>query len=61
MCGHHHAPAALYSRERIPGTHWIENWVEHKAGVDTEAGGKILCLCLKSNMVVRPVFKHYID
>jgi hypothetical protein len=27
-----------------PSTHWIEEWVGLRAGLDTEARGKILCL-----------------
>jgi hypothetical protein len=30
------------SRERTPGTHWIGGWVGLRAGLDTEARGKIL-------------------
>ncbi|KDR20851.1 hypothetical protein L798_04655 [Zootermopsis nevadensis] len=26
-----------------PGTHWIGGWVGPRAGLDAEAGGKILC------------------
>jgi hypothetical protein len=32
-----------------PGTHWIGGWVGLRAGLDTEARGKILCLCRGSN------------
>jgi hypothetical protein len=28
-----------------PGTHWTGGCVDLRAGLDTEAGGKILCLC----------------
>jgi hypothetical protein len=41
--GQRHAPAALYPRERIPGTHWIEGWAALRAGLDTGTRGKILC------------------
>jgi hypothetical protein len=44
-----HAPAALYHRERTPGTHWIGSWVGPSAGLDAEARRKILCLCRGSN------------
>jgi hypothetical protein len=47
--GQRHAPAALYPRERTPGTYWIGGWVGLRAGLDTEARGKILCLCRGSN------------
>jgi hypothetical protein len=35
--------------ERTPGTHWTGGWVGPRAGLDTEARGKILCLCRGSN------------
>jgi hypothetical protein len=44
-----HAPAALYPRERTPGTYWIEGWVGLRAGLDTETRRKILCFCRGSN------------
>jgi hypothetical protein len=44
-----HIPAALCSKEWIPGTHWIQGWVDLRAGLDTEARGKILCMCRGSN------------
>jgi hypothetical protein len=31
VIGQRHALAALYLLERIPGTHWIEGWVELKS------------------------------
>jgi hypothetical protein len=37
-----HAPAALYPGERTPGTHCTGGWVSPRAGLDTEATGKIL-------------------
>jgi hypothetical protein len=42
-------PAALYSWERTSSTNWIGGWVGLKAGLDTEARVKILCLCRGSN------------
>jgi hypothetical protein len=44
-----HASAALYSRERIPGTHCTGCWVVFIAGLDTEARGRNLFLCRVSN------------
>jgi hypothetical protein len=44
-----HAPTALCPWERTPGTHWTGGWVDPRAGLDTEARGKILFLCLKSH------------
>jgi hypothetical protein len=58
----HHAPAALYPGERIPGTHWTGGWVGPRAGLNTEDRGKILCPCRGSNLVrpvVQPVVRHY--
>jgi hypothetical protein len=40
VSGQRHAPAALYPRERAPGTHWTGGWVGLRAGLDTEARGK---------------------
>jgi hypothetical protein len=45
VSGKRHGLAALYSRERTPGTHWIGRWVSIRAGLDTEARENILCLC----------------
>jgi hypothetical protein len=39
------APAALYLRGKDLGSHWTEGWVVLRVGLDTEARGKILCLC----------------
>jgi hypothetical protein len=33
----------FYPGERTPSTHWTGGWVGPRAGLDTEAGGKILC------------------
>jgi hypothetical protein len=48
--GQCHAPAALYPREKTPGTHCTGGWVGPRAGLDTEATGKISCLCRGSNL-----------
>jgi hypothetical protein len=48
--------------ERTPGTHCSGGWVGHRAGLDTEDRGKILCPCRGSNPdspVVQPVVRHY--
>jgi hypothetical protein len=50
VSGHRHAPAALYPRKWTHSTHWTEDWVGPKAGLDTEARGKIICLCQGSNL-----------
>jgi hypothetical protein len=47
-----------------PGNHCTGGWVCSRAGLDTEATGKILCLCRESNLerpVVQPVARHYTD
>jgi hypothetical protein len=45
VIGQRHAPAALYSQERTPGTHWTGGWVGPRAGLDTQT----TCLCRGSN------------
>jgi hypothetical protein len=62
VSGQRHAPAALYPRGKYPGTHYTGGWVGPRAGLDTEARGKILCHCRGSNpdrLVVQPVVRHY--
>jgi hypothetical protein len=62
VSGQSHAPDALYPRERIPGTHWTGGSVGPRAGLDTEDGGKIICLCRGLNLdrpFVQPVVRHY--
>jgi hypothetical protein len=49
VSGQHHAPAALYPWERNPRIHCTGGWVGPRAGLDTEARGKILCPCRGSN------------
>jgi hypothetical protein len=47
--------------ERIPGTYCTGGWVGPRAGLDTEATGKILCLWWGSNLdrpVVQPVARY---
>jgi hypothetical protein len=61
VSGQRHAPAALYPGERTPGT---EGWVGSRAGLDTEARGKVSCPCRGSNddrPVVQSVARHYTD
>jgi hypothetical protein len=48
--------------ERTPGTHCTGGWVGPRAGLETEARGKILCPCRGSNPdrpFVQPVVRHY--
>jgi hypothetical protein len=50
--------------ERTPGTHCTGGWVGLRAGLDTEATGKILCPRRGSSLdrpVVQPVARHYTD
>jgi hypothetical protein len=49
VSGQHHAPAILFPGERAPGTHCTGGWMGLRAGLDTEARGKILCPCRGSN------------
>jgi hypothetical protein len=59
-----HLERVIYPRIKDPGTHWTESWVGPRAGLDTEARGKILCLCQGSNLdrpVVQSVARHYTD
>jgi hypothetical protein len=55
---------ALPPGEMTPGTHCTGGWVGPRAGLDTEATGKILCPCRESNLyrlVVLSVTRHYTD
>jgi hypothetical protein len=49
VCCQLHAPVALYPPGKDPGTHCAAGWVGLRAGLNTEARGKILCLCGRSN------------
>jgi hypothetical protein len=62
VSGQCHAPAALCHEERTPGNHWTRGWEGPRAGLDTEARGKIVCSRRGSNPgrpVVQPVVRHY--
>jgi hypothetical protein len=63
VSGQRHAPAALLPPGKgPPGTHCTGGWVGPRAGLDTEATGKILCPRQGSNPdrpVVQPVVRHY--
>jgi hypothetical protein len=62
VSGQRHAPAALYSWERTPGTHWIGGWVGLRAGLDTEARGNMLFASTGDRTpVVQSVVRHYTD
>jgi hypothetical protein len=50
--------------ERTPGTNWIGGWVGLRAGLDTEARGKILFLFRRWNPgrpVIQSLVRHYAD
>jgi hypothetical protein len=49
VSGQRHAPDAFYPRERTAGNHLIGGLVGLRASLDTDAGGKVLCLCRLSN------------
>jgi hypothetical protein len=62
VSGQCHTPAALYLREKTPGTHCTRGWVGPRVGLDREVRGKIICLCRESNLdsrVVQSVARHY--
>jgi hypothetical protein len=61
VSGQRHALAALYPRERTPGTHWIGGWVGLRAGVFTEAIEKSLASVRDRTLVVQSVVRHYTD
>jgi hypothetical protein len=62
VSGHRHAPSTLFPGERTPGTHCTGGWVGPRAGLDTEARGRILYPCCGSNPdrpAVQSVARHY--
>jgi hypothetical protein len=44
VSGQLHAPAALPTWERPPGTYWVGGWVDPRAGLDDVEKGKFLNL-----------------
>jgi hypothetical protein len=54
VSGQRHARPHFIPGERTPGTHWTEGWVGLRAGPETDAREKIICLCRGSN-TGRPV------
>jgi hypothetical protein len=53
---------AFIPGERTSGTHYTGGWVGPRAGLDTEARGKIICTRRGSNPdrpIVQPIVKHY--
>jgi hypothetical protein len=66
ISGQHHTPTALYPRGNDPRYPLDRRWggVGLRAGLDTEARGRILCLCWGSNTgrpIVLSVLRHYIN
>jgi hypothetical protein len=64
VSGQRHAPFALCTGEKTPGTHCTGGWVGLRAGLDTEDKAKIFRLCRESNLdrsVVQSVVRHYAD
>jgi hypothetical protein len=62
VSGQRHASAALYLWGKDPGTQCTGGWVVPGAALDTEARGKICCLCRGTNLdrpVVQTVVRHY--
>jgi hypothetical protein len=51
--GQLHAPAVLYPGERTTGTHWIGGSLGLGAGLDTEAGERILYLAGNATPVLQ--------
>jgi hypothetical protein len=60
VSGQRHALAALCPGERTPGIHFTGGLVGPRAGLDTEARGKILCPCRGSNPD-RPVVQSVVS
>jgi hypothetical protein len=61
--GQLHDPAALLPG-KIPGTHWIGDWVGLRAVLDVVVKRKIPSLCRESNPrtpIVQPVAQRYTD
>jgi hypothetical protein len=56
-----HAPAALYTQEWTPGTHWIGGCVGLRAGLDTEGREKTFASAGNRTPVVQSVVRHYTD
>jgi hypothetical protein len=56
-----YAQARFTPEERIPGTHCTEGWVGPRAGLDTEARGKLISSLPGMNLdrPVKSVARHY--
>jgi hypothetical protein len=56
-----HAPAALYLRERTPGTHCTGGCVGLRAGLDIEARRKVFACAGDQTPADQSVLRHYTD
>jgi hypothetical protein len=56
-----HAPTSLYTRGKVPRTHWIGGWVGLRVGLDTEGREKIICLCWDQIPFIQSVVRLYTD
>jgi hypothetical protein len=52
-------PLPLYPRRKAPGTHWIGNWVDPRAGLDDLE--KTLPELELRPLVIQPVASRYTD
>jgi hypothetical protein len=59
VSGQRYASAAVYPGKMAPGTHWIGGWVGPRAGLDTEARGKIFESAGDQTPVVQFEVRHY--
>jgi hypothetical protein len=50
VSGQRHARPRFTPGERTPGTHCTGGWVGPRAGLDTDATGKLLCPCRGWNL-----------
>jgi hypothetical protein len=55
VSGQRHSPIALYPQENTSDTHCTGSWVGLRAGLDTEARGKILLPGIETRSPDRPV------
>jgi hypothetical protein len=57
VSGQLHTPAALFSRERDPDTHWIGP----RAGLDVKTRRKSFAPARNQNPVIHLIVSHYTD
>jgi hypothetical protein len=62
VSGQRHTPAALCPGERTPGTHWIGDWVDPRAGLDTQTmQEKSFASTGDPTPIAQSVVRHYTD